>query len=113
MKNVEMLIIAGIVLTGGTIVGIVGCSTCATLSGDHTREAEKQGHAWGKELGLDVKAVKCAGSDSDGDGYISCTIVENLKNGETKLHNVECAGAYNLNESCRQPKLRMPGSQVQ
>lgn len=110
--NSELFIIVCVIAILGAIISSTGCSTCASITGAHTEEAEKQGRVWAKDLGLDIKAVKCAGSDSDGDGYISCTIIEVLKDGDTRIHNKECAGAYNLNESCRDPKLVMPGNRA-
>lgn len=91
----------GLVLVGS------GCSTCASISGSHQREAESQARAWTEEIGMKVKAITCAGTDSDGDGYVSCTIVEDLGDKGTKMHSMECAGAYNLNQGCRVPKLQI------
>jgi Tfp pilus assembly protein PilE len=49
--------------------------------------------------------VQCVRLDSDGDGYVSCTIAH--KEGDTiKVEAVECAaGIISINEGCRIPKL--------
>lgn len=111
-KNILVGVLGLQVVAAGAILLMGGCSTCAAISGDHKREAEKQARKYAKELNMNVHALTCASSDSDGDGYVSCTLIEKVgpnKQGEiTKMtHNIECAGAYNLNQSCRLPKFRI------
>ncbi len=65
-------------------------------------EAEKQARRWAKDMGISVKKISCNGSDSDGDGYVSCSF-----NADGKITTYECAGAYNLNQGCRVPKVHV------
>lgn len=55
------------------------------------------------ELGWKASGISCADVDSDGDGYVSCTIA--LTNGVNEF--VECRGAYSFGHGCRIPKLRV------
>ena len=96
---IEMLIVVTIVI--GMIV--VGFGRCATnVDGTSQREAEKGARAFAKELGVQISGLSCAGTDSDGDGYVSCTIAKT----DGSLLAIECAGALTMNRGCRVPKLR-------
>lgn len=86
------------------LIGLVCLTGCPNLTGAHKSEGEEQASKWAKELGLEYQSVSCVKQDTDGDGYVSCTL--NLGEGRTK--QVECAGAWNLNSGCREPKLKMP-----
>ena len=66
--------------------------------GAHAR-GEAQRYA--SELGWDVQGISCAGSDSDYDGYVSCTVA--LKDGNT--HAVECASGWGATSGCRAAPL--------
>lgn len=76
---------------------ISGCG----LTGAHKEEAEKQATAWAKQMGLQDAKVSCVSNDTDGDGYVSCTVAS-----ADKIHSIECTGAMTINEGCRVPKLR-------
>ena len=85
--------IALFMTTGCLLAGNMGASKV---------EAEKQAKQWAKEMGLEVKKISCNGSDSDGDGYVSCNF-----NVDGKITTYECAGAFNLNQGCRPPKVHV------
>lgn len=87
----------------GLFVVIVLLFKCgADVSGASHQTAEKEARKYAEELSIHVQGVTCAGLDSDGDGYVSCTI----STAEGKLIGVECAGAMTINSGCRIPKLR-------
>lgn len=65
--------------------------------------AQKTVNAYIKQNKLDATAT-CATYDSDGDGYVSCTLVMHDPDGKTHLEAFECAGSYTLNDGCRIPK---------
>jgi hypothetical protein len=44
--------------------------------------------------------VACSDTDSDGDGYIDCTITA-TRRGDTQLLDVECSGALAVAGGCR------------
>lgn len=78
-----------------------GCHLAGN-TGPSKAEAEKQAKRWAKEMGINVKKISCNGSDSDGDGYVSCSF-----NVDGVVATYECAGAYNLNNGCRVPKVHV------
>ena len=78
-----------------------GCHLAGNM-GASKGEAEKQARAWAKEMDISVKKIVCNGSDSDGDGYVSCSF-----NAGGVITTYECAGAYNLNHGCRVPKVHV------
>lgn len=54
--------------------------------------------------------VICVDQDTDGDGYVSCTVSERRAVGDVKLHPIECAAVRqgcNANSGCRLPKNRV------
>lgn len=86
--------------------GLVALTGCPNWTGAHKSTAEDEAREYAQELNLELEAVSCVKQDTDGDGYVSCTL--KLKDGQTLPR--ECAGAYNLNSGCREQKLKMPGA---
>lgn len=80
-------------------------SGCA-LTGAHQKEAEKQAAEWAKQMGMEDAKVSCVRDDSDGDGYVSCTVASG-----GQMHSVECTGAWTINDGCRVPKFQVKGGQ--
>lgn len=89
--------LAIIVVAVGVLGG--GCTCISNLTGASKKEAEVQARQWASEMGIEVKGVKCVGMDTDGDGYVSCSV-----NDGTQIHMIECTGAWTLNDGCRMPK---------
>ncbi len=92
--NVNAGIVAMLVISGG----ILGKCT-ANLTGVNKKVGEVEARQYAKELNLDVKGVSCSPRDSDGDGYVSCTISTNDKN--DPIVEVECLAAYTITDGCR------------
>jgi len=83
-------------------------TACPNMTGAHKSVAEQEAKDWAAELKLEVDAVTCREKDTDGDGYVSCTI----KTKDGKLLERECAGARSTsnlvrNSGCRDPKLNL------
>jgi prepilin-type N-terminal cleavage/methylation domain-containing protein len=98
---VELMVIVAI-LAVFLALSVVACK--GMTSGDETKKAATHDAAkFVKELGWQVTGISCADIDSDGDGYVSCTIAK--KDGTTDF--VECRGAYSFGHGCRMPKLRI------
>lgn len=94
MKNVRYLILA-VTLTG-----------CFSIEKGY---AESQAKQYAQSLGMKGATVNCVNMDTDGDGYVSCTIATPGPDGKMDLQPVECAAnqnGCNRNEGCRVPKLR-------
>ena len=86
-------------------ITMVGVGTCARAVGTDDGTAETEARAFAKQLGLTVRGVSCAGYDSDGDGYVSCTLSV-TEGTESRVLAVECARAVSFNTGCR---LQKPG----
>lgn len=69
------------------VLGLVGCTVAPV-------DAKPEARRWAAEMGYTVKGVSCAGRDSDGDGYVSCSI-----NTETEALAVECN--YLFGDGCK------------
>lgn len=87
---------------------LVPLTACPNMTGRHKTVAEDEAREWAAEVNLDVDAVSCREKDTDGDGYVSCTI----KTKDGQLLERECAGARSAgnvirNSGCRDPKLHM------
>lgn len=95
------------------VVGVVGVLALVIfgrgccVGPEQTHAAQKEAKKWAADLGLQVTGVSCGDVDSDGDGYVSCTIA--LVNGDTKA--IECRGAYSWGHGCRDPKLTIRGGE--
>lgn len=105
MKNrgftiIELLIVVAVVAVVGVLVMSVAGAGCSMGSADHA-EAAAQAHA-GK-LGWKVKGIACAGTDTDGDGYISCTV--GLGNGDERNLECESGGSLSRASGCKQAPL--------
>lgn len=93
------------------VAALFTLTACPNLTGAHKSVAEEEAREWATELNLEVDAVTCREKDTDGDGYVSCTI----KTKDGKLLERECAGARssdNLirNSGCRDPKMALGGN---
>lgn len=99
MKVFELLIILFIVAILGLVVR--GCTV-------DPEGAEAAARDYAVSMGIHDPKVACTARDSDGDGYISCTIGQTKPDGTIVVSAVECAaGVFSFwNEGCRVPKLR-------
>lgn len=86
-------------------IGIARCSTGA--SGEDHEAAEKGAREFAQQMGLKATGVSCAKTDSDGDGYVSCTLALSQPDGTTKLEAIECARVVTFNQGCRMQKPGM------
>lgn len=86
------------------VLVIASCQAVGNYSGASKEAAVKEAKAYAAELDLKNPKVSCAGYDSDGDGYLSCTI---LSDGQEPLQ-AECAGSFQLTASgCRLVKAKL------
>ena len=106
-KSFTIVVTAGVTLAFVLLVVGISANAFSGYTGASQRSAEDEARKFGQDLGLDVVGITCARRDTDGDGYISCTL--SIRNGETtRVEPVECSGAFTLNEGCRlqKPTLR-------
>lgn len=86
------------------IVALAAIALTVSIFGVDRSTAEGEARAWAKALGLQVIGISCAKMDTDGDGYVSCSV--NTENG---VQQIECAGKLSINSGCRAPKFRIFG----
>lgn len=91
--------IVGILLSLGAGALGVGCN--------HKEEAEASAREWaGVMYPRKQTNVLCVKRDSDGDGYVSCTVSVASESGATpQMVAIECAAGMTMNEGCRVPKM--------
>ena len=97
-SNAGATIISIVVIVGLIIVSAAG--RACMVGPEQRRASEKEARTWAHDLGLNVERVVCNDNDSDGDGYVSCTLA--TKDGATQ--QVECRGAWSWGHGCRVPK---------
>lgn len=96
----------GMVLVGVAFLAVfVGAfAKCGADVSGHTRiVAQTEANKWIASTKLNATA-DCASIDSDGDGYVSCTIVITEEQGQKTIEALECAGSFTINSGCRVPK---------
>lgn len=103
---IEKLIVVVILAVG---VGVVAMSSKACGGAGDMEETEAQARTFSDKLGYKVVGVSCVSHDSDGDGYISCTVRHEPSSGVYKEMAIECAGglAGFFKKGCRQVKLNL------
>lgn len=101
---IELMIIIAILTILTMIITRGGCG-CASSR----EEAEVEARQYAHDLGFEVKGISCANRDTDGDGYVSCTLSV-TKDGKETIQPIECAARYTYNNNgCRIPKMNTYG----
>ncbi len=90
------LVKVGISLTvfAGFVAIVLG-RTCYACEEDH-RAVMKSAARFQEETGVEGK-ITCQDVDSDGDGYVTCTLVKP----DGTLVSLDCAGSLTYNKGCR------------
>jgi len=100
---IELIVTVAIVGIVAAMVFGVFIQGCARGEGQR-QAAHEAAVKWATGMGIEYSGISCASQDSDGDGYVSCTIAQKSKDGTIKTTPIECAGTWTLNEGCRMPK---------
>ena len=99
---VELMIAVGI-LGILVVLGVAAFRGCT----DSKASAEEEARAYAQSMGINLKGVSCMDRDTDGDGYVSCSLSVAQKNGEDRIEPIECAARWSWNNSgCKVPVLR-------
>lgn len=91
IEIVIVLVILGILLG----IGARACSSCERTG----PSAHAAAGMWAQEMGYKVQNVSCASTDSDGNGYVSCTL--KTAGDQSTLISLECASGWAFTEGCR------------
>jgi hypothetical protein len=95
---IELIIIVALFGVFSVLVGMQ-VITCASSQG----LAEEEARNYAAKMRLTLKGVSCMNRDTDGDGYVSCTLNVVEKDGSTSLVPIECAAKWTYNnEGCKE-----------
>lgn len=93
----ELVIVVGILGVGGAV-----CTTAVGRGCSQTESAQQEAQQWMHQMNI-KGTVSCMSHDSDGDGYVSCTI----KDESGELRGIECASSFAFTrKGCRVPKIQ-------
>lgn len=103
---IELMIVVGIVgIIAALLIFFVfrGCSSSRSTAEDEAR-------AYAKSMGIEIFGVSCMNRDTDGDGYVSCSLSTKDKNGTPTVTPIECASRWQMNnDGCKVPIMPMRG----
>jgi prepilin-type N-terminal cleavage/methylation domain-containing protein len=92
---IELMIVVAIF----GILAAVAVSAVVASSGGGGQHATEAAHSWAQEMGYQIEKASCAGTDSDQNGYVSCTV--RTSGPASQLISLECASGYGLADGCR------------
>jgi len=93
---IELMIVVGIVGVLGVLV-LYGIRRY--LASDSQASAEESARIWASKMGYELQGSPvCVERDTDGDGYVSCTL--NVK-GQAQPMALDCAARWSGNSGCR------------
>lgn len=99
-----MIAVAIVAIVGVLVLNLLGASCESVVGTGEHAEQEARTHA--KKLGWRLSGVACTGRDTDGDGYISCTVA--LEDGTERA--LECAsGGIGRITGCKAASLIKDG----
>lgn len=97
----ELIIVVAIL---GVFVTIAGFGITKCSSSRDT--AEEEARAYASKMGMTIKGVSCMNRDTDGDGYVSCTLNVVEKDGKENPIPIECAAKWSYNnDGCKEAIL--------
>lgn len=82
-----------------TAIMLVGCVP-------QRDNAEAEARAYASNMNMKLHGVSCVDYDTDGDGYVSCTLNVDEGNGQSRTEAIECATMFSWNSGCRAVKLQ-------
>ncbi len=103
---IELMIIVAII---GVIAMIVLAFIARVSGGGDGVAAEDSARQWAQGMGIEATSVSCVNYDTDGDGYVSCTIAQKAADGTVRTTPIECASSFSWNKGCRSPKSVVRG----
>lgn len=61
---------------------------------------------YAEEIGMQDAKTSCVDFDTDGDGYVSCSIATKRPDGTIQITPIECANPFGFRNGCRIPKIQ-------
>ena len=92
---IELLIVVAII---GIIAAVLLGASGGRGSGEY---AEQEARAHAEKLGWVLDGLSCAAVDSDGNGYIGCTVIVLDDEDRRTERNLECASGSMLNPAVK------------
>lgn len=86
------------------IIGVFGRCTASVSGSDH-KAAETAAKVWSSQMGFKPVGISCTGMDTNGDGYVSCSIAVLKNDGTPSMIPIECAGSFTINNGCRAARV--------
>jgi len=103
---IELIIVVSIIgILAAIAIGFVfhGCSPSRST-------AEEEARAYARSMSIEIFGVECMNRDTDGDGYVSCSLSTKDKNGNQTVTPIECAARWSYNnDGCKVPMMRTRG----
>ena len=96
------------VMIGVAVVGVFAAILVVPIGRriiDDNASALSQSRAWAHDMGLEVQGVSCAAYDTDGNGYVSCSLASKRPDGTTEIIPIECASRFSMNSGCRAARV--------
>lgn len=101
---VELMVSVFVVFVFVAFIGAVVTGGCRSVIQD-PEDAKAAARQWAQEMWPGHKpGVSCAARDTDGDGYVGCSVTDPRGN----VVALECAAALTWNEGCK-PVVVAPG----
>ena len=94
-----------VVLLAASCAAALGCRQVGNWTGRSEKVARVEAERWARNVGVEPTGVSCSGYDSDGDGYVSCSVGYKIADGSLRTIPLECARAFTLNEGCREVRV--------
>lgn len=98
----ELMVVVAVVGLLAVVVFFAVMRGCG--GGFDNGKATESARQWAYTMGIEPKAVSCVDYDTDGDGYVSCSVSYENRAGDIKVVPIECSGTLSWNEGCRSPK---------
>lgn len=107
LNLLEAMILIAIV---GTL-GALALGGLASSCGKGSEDVEEAAREYAQKMGIRVTGVSCMNNDSDGDGYVSCSLSTKKADGGVEIIPIECAARWSFGTGCKAKVLQIKGVQ--
>lgn len=107
LNLIEVMILIAVV-GGLSILVIAGMGSCL---GKGSEDVEGTAQEYAQKMGIKVTGVSCMNNDSDGDGYVSCSLSTKKADGGVEIIPIECAARWSFGTGCKAKVVQIKGVQ--